>query len=200
VIAYIDMDEVLVDFVGGALKLFGWTKERFIQAHPQGLWDMTPTLEVTHRVFWDTIDKQGKGFWLRLEETPWIDHLLQWVEQNIGEWYIVTTPSFHYSSYSGKRLWLQKKFGRSFDRCILTKYKFLLAKPGTLLIDDRESSIQKFVYTPTLRETGGDGIVFPSLTNSLWANKDCPIDYLNSLLAEKEKTGASKFYQCQRRI
>lgn len=166
----LDMDEVLVDFVGGACRVHGTTREEIESFWPEGHWSVVEPIGASKGIvltedrFWETIHKAGRDFWINLEPLPWLSELLKLV--NGRSWYIVSAPSRCPSSYDGKVQWLKNYFGARFDRFIISPHKYLLAKPGVMLVDDREKNVDEFI------RHGGIGAVFPARSNSRyeWAS------------------------------
>lgn len=180
---YLDLDEVLVDFVGGACKLFGLTYEQVRQHWVPGEWSINNALgkalglggPLPEDELWGRIDN-NTDFWLNLSPLPWADDMLQLVKTLADEWYIVSSPSRCETSYLGKLRWLARKFGPSFDNYVLTSHKHLLDKKRSILIDDKDSTIDKFCLG------GGIGIVFPRHNNRMHSWKDRPFKYVEQLL------------------
>lgn len=162
----LDMDEVCVDFTGGACKVHGLTRPEMYEKFGT-FW--------TGSEFWSPIQAKGVAFWVELEPLPWFTELIHLVEQNSREWHFVTDPTALFSDI-GKIVWLENYFGKDFDQYVLTIHKHLLAKRRTLLIDDRESNIRKFL------KDGGDALLFPSHTNSLKDHIKDPISHLSMSL------------------
>jgi len=175
---FLDLDGVLADFVGGACRIHGWTRERFAAKHPPGSWFMQSTLQVSNTKFWRHIDEAGVDFWLGLQPTPWARELVRLVEQYTKDWYVLSAPSKHVSSYVGKLGWIRRFFGDDFDRLLLTSHKHLLATPQSLLIDDREKTTEAFVAS------GGHAIIFPSLHNCFHPYAADPVPYVSRALKE----------------
>lgn len=171
---YLDMDGVLVDFIGGALKIHGWTRESYLRAMTLGEWDLVKPMGMTEDEFWGPIHNAGERFWVDLRPLPWINEIID-LAKSLGDLWIMTSPTGHPTSYSGKIQWLQNWFGREFNRIILTSEKHFLAQENTLLIDDREETVQNFA------KAGGDAVVFPTLHNSLYCYADDPMKYLSNL-------------------
>jgi 5'(3')-deoxyribonucleotidase len=169
------MDEVLVDFVGGALRIHGWTRQRLEQVRPPGSWSIVEPMGMTPAQFWRPINAAGESFWLGLQLLPWASRVVDWVRSVTPDWYIVSSPSSTTSSYAGKLRWLRRYFGRDFQQFVLTSHKHLLAQPTTLLIDDREETVQQFITA------GGEGLLFPSRHNRLWSLADDPVTHLSFL-------------------
>lgn len=188
-VIYLDMDQVLVDFTGGVCDLFNVEMGDVVGHWQPGDWCMLEPLskalgsEVSLDLFWQVIHSRGSQFWTNLKSLPWLDELIVLVERFTDHWQIVTSPSLDHSSYAGKVLWVQKKFGRKFDRLIPTRYKYLLAQPGTVLIDDREENCEHFEHKPTgdgstFSKTGGEAIIFPSHHNNLYNYRNHPLQWV----------------------
>lgn len=189
----IDMDEVLVDFIGGAAKAFCLSREAVMNERKDNEWSITRAMGLllddpwfNDDKLWDTINSVGIEFWEGLEPLPWIDDVMELVQQATPDWHIATAPSRCDTSYTGKVRWLKNYFGSSFDRFIITPHKTLFARPKSILIDDRERNIHRFIDVNNERypSTRGYGILFPTKGNSLFAEAAYPIDYLNRSLAD----------------
>lgn len=174
----LDMDEVLVDFVSGALATHNVTREAYESEHLKGAWDITPTigrilgrLDWTLDDFWEPIHDAGPEFWLCLQPFPWFTEIIGWAEK-FREWYIVTSPSRNPNSVAGKVAWLQSNFGGKFNRYVITRHKHLLANKDSILVDDRESTVSKFC------QYGGKAILFPTNHNSLFSLREDPMKHV----------------------
>lgn len=192
----LDMDGVLCDFVGGACKAHGWTRDQLEAAWPPGRYGMAAGMGLTPEEFWAPINSKGEEFWSDLEPMHWFQELIDLVEQLVSDnWYVVTAPSRHPDCFSGKAVWIKWHRGTLFNRLVITNHKHLLAKPGALLIDDREATIDKFVAAGMGRS---DGILFPARHNSLHHYRTYPIEYLETIL--KERTDAPKVSERERSL
>lgn len=175
---FVDLDEVVTDFIGSACAVFGITREQLNAEWEPGVWDMIHPLnravskerggnsaEITEERFWSALNKES--FWANLPMLPGSTELLEGVaalaKQHGAEWYFLTSPSLCPTSYSGKVRFLQQKFGRTFNQFFITPHKHLFAKSDAILIDDREETVKKFTAN------GGKGILFPARHNSLHA-------------------------------
>lgn len=173
---FLDLDEVLADFTGAALAVHGWTRERLEASRVPGTWDIDKPMGMTADEFWKPIHEMGESFWQTIHMLPWAREVLDLVDGL--DWYIVTSPSHCITSYVGKLRWLHEHLNSVTDhRCLLTPHKYFLATyPGAVLIDDRESSVERFDYA------GGVGILFPSPGNSLYEMANDPVPYLKEKL------------------
>jgi len=174
------MDEVLVDFVGGALRAHGWTRERLYSAMEPGVWNMAEPMGLTHQEFWKPIDRLGVHFWCNLPALPWAAELLEIVKQLTDDWHIVSSPfpSGTRYSYEGKVRWLKQRFGPRFDRFAITRHKYIFAGPNVILIDDNEETVKRFC------EADGLGLLFPRRLNKLHLYGGDPVNYMRPYLKE----------------
>lgn len=179
---FLDLDEVLVDFVGGCCGVFKADLATLERNWPPGLWDVCVPLGVSEEFFWERLSKEGARFWIDLRPLPWARELIDLVGSITDDWYIVSAPSRCSTSYDGKVRWIKNFFGPDFTRFVLNPHKEILAKPGTVLIDDRDRNVTEFILE------GGSGILWPGHQNSLHEYKRDPLAYVRpKLLALKEK-------------
>ncbi len=188
---FLDMDGVLVDFVGSALSAFKQQRaidvnskqldiDKFMDAWPPGEWNIPKLLHIDEDEFWDTIHKANDGcWWEQLSSYPWAGELVDAARQ-IGKVRILSSPSNHPSCYSGKKVHRDRDFGEL--PLILCREKFLLAMPDRLLIDDNDRNVRRW------REHGGLAILFPRIWNANHEWKDSPMEYVNREL-EKFREG-----------
>lgn len=156
-VLYVDMDDVMADFVGAACLAHGMTREKMETRRKPGCWDIKKALGAnTLKEFWEPINATGSEFWYNLEPLPWFGELVELLVWLQIEWYILSTPGNCPSSYVGKVMWIEKYFGEEFVNYILTPHKHLLAH-NAFLVDDRPDNINKFI------EHGGRGMIFPTL-------------------------------------
>ena len=146
------MDGVLCDFNARAQEVHGCLHLKLTN------WEWHKDIGLTIEEFWEKIDNTP-GFWESLAPFPWMAELVQLIEDQC-EFTLLTAPSWHPSSYAGKRKWIQQYFGESFTACMLGTRKYLLARPDAILIDDSNKNCAKFV------KHGGSAILFPQPWNS----------------------------------
>ena len=176
-VVLLDLDEVLADFVGGALAAHRWTRERLNTVWQPGQWSIVEPMGLTVQQFWAPINNAGEKFWIELQPTPWMQPLVHTIQAMVGEaWYIVTSPSSNRLSWSGKLQWIHDHFGSQFDRVVFTAHKYLLANPQSILVDDRQETIERFM------DYGGRGITFPSRHNYLHLYAVDPVGYVSKQL------------------
>lgn len=157
-IVYLDIDGVLANFNKAAFRALG------LEYKPDH-----PVLKEWHwyKYFGLTFDQLNEvctsDFWVNLEWTPDGQEILHLVEDNFDNIYLLTTPMPNYQSYDGKIKWVKANLPRYFRKTIITMApKHLLAKPNTLLIDDKDSNCEEF------NEAGGSAILVPRSWNMSW--------------------------------
>lgn len=132
--------------------------------------------------FWEPIGPLGAGFWSgMIKPTPWIDDMRQIIAEHEGS-YILTQPSGPdiVGCVKGKMEWCREQFPTMamYLRVLATPYKYLLANPNSLLIDDNEDNVRLFELN------GGKAILFPTLGNRLYNLRHDPVSYVREQLAK----------------
>lgn len=175
---FLDLDDVLVDFVGAAARVHGTTIEVVQQKWPPGTWGMDQGMGMTGEQFRKPIDEAGEDFWANLEPLPWYDEMIKVVETYLAtEWILCTSAGLYEHAYRGKLTWIQKKFGATFNKFIITDYKFMFANPMSVLIDDKEEACVQFTMN------GGRALLFPRHWNSLYEeSKHSPVAWLRQYM------------------
>jgi 5'(3')-deoxyribonucleotidase len=154
----LDMDGVLVDFIGGFFHdhirrrgQAGWTP---MKNPDKGKWfDITP----------EQWDRLGYEFWKDLPWTKLGSQILDLAEQIFDRdgIYLCTSPCKTDGCLEGKRAWIEKNLDPHYHRrFIMTPQKHVLAHPGNLLIDDHDDNVRKF------RAAGGYAHLVPEHLNS----------------------------------
>ena len=139
---YCDMDQVLVNLMGGANKALAAAG---LKPFPQEEKDAK----------WKALSKVPK-FWANLE--PMSDAMMLWRYIKPHQAYILSTPSKRMATCKPEKLeWIRKHLGNVEQIHLVPrddKQKFAITKDGTpnLLIDDYEKNIKEWV------SAGGIGI------------------------------------------
>lgn len=161
----LDVDGVLSDFLGSALKLMNaehpdivpWTKENW----PKGETGIESFYDLTPKEFWGRIADE-EDFWYNLPKLPHADALVKYCKEQSERMVVMTSPAMHSSCYSQKYRWIKKNLKIAHKNIIIGGAKELLARPDRLLIDDSVKKYGRFV------EAGGKAILFPSEQNWNW--------------------------------
>jgi 5'(3')-deoxyribonucleotidase len=166
---YLDLDGVLVDFLGGLAEV--------ADVDPDSLrscthyWGVTEVLaRETGRPwsvedFWGLIEKGGHSLWANLNKYPWCDDLYA-LCCSFAPTVIMTSPGKHPSSASGKMEWIQKNLP-NVERFAITPCKHHMSHPGAILIDDNPEGCSQFMLH------GGAAYLFPQNWNTEdWESRD----------------------------
>lgn len=159
----LDMDGVLVDWISDAMRVHGHVYEP--ATYPCGLYEVERHLGLDASAFWKAIDA-APDFWQQLQPLPWLDRLLEWSVNHAASVIVLSSPSYHPSSWSGKREWHLRHIAPRWPkvRLVLDQVKGERAKPGRLLIDDHVVNIEAW------RRGGGEAWLFPQPWNHAWAD------------------------------
>lgn len=161
------MDGVMVNFVGSVNEHMGIPKET-IPTKWNWVKDYGFTFDDVNS--WCTID-----FWVSLNWTSDGHDIIRLVTSTFKpeQIYLLTTPMPNSGSYTGKALWVQKHLPEYSKRLIIiTAPKSLLAKPNTLLIDDKDENVEEFV------KAGGHGILINRPWNKGYERADHTVEDL----------------------
>lgn len=183
---FLDMDEVLADFIGGACRVWGTTEAEVLPHWTRGVWNIIPPLsralklpELTEAEFWAPIVERGEDFWRSLPMLPWARELVDLVHKlSGGDWYVLTSPGPHPSALTGKARWLRGRLGIQHEQMIPTPHKHLLAAPGRILVDDREDNCRDW-YGHL-----GKAVVFPRWHNYYADYRANPLPIVEAQLRE----------------
>lgn len=150
---FLDMDGVLVNFRKGVHDAFGKFYDYATLSNKWTFWNDWDdvTLEMVNHAcntkFWECLEwtKDGRNILLAI-----------WKIFNSENIYLLTDPVIGTGTHTGKMLWIDAWLPEYVKRTIITQApKHLLARPDTLLIDDKDENVDGF------REAGGQGILVP---------------------------------------
>lgn len=153
---FVDLDGVLTDFEKKLAETLGKKLERG--------WDFGNDPKV-----WAKIDEAGEAFWTNMEWMSDGHELWDFIKDFKPT--VLTAPSRHETSKSGKKIWLKENLPGV--PAIIDSKKEEYAKDGYILIDDREKNIKKW------EEAGGIGVLHTDAKST--------IKKLKKLMDEKEK-------------
>lgn len=165
---FLDMDGVIMDFVGGIFKWYqtegltheditGWNKIVTLTCEAKGM---------TKSEFWKGLTDE---FWEGLEFLPWAEDLIALLEPYKPV--LLTSPGSH--GAGGKQAAIRKglkQFWRD-DRYLIGPAKSYVAHPEAVLIDDSEKNVDAF------SEAGGRAILFPQPWNRFGSSRD-PVKFI----------------------
>lgn len=164
---YLDLDDVLADFMNGLHKALSIPYNYFNYPYKKGDWDILGHQIILNDelVTFEQCDACcDTAFWINLEWTHDGRDILRAIMDKPGldKVYLLTAPMPNLESASGKMMWVYENLPVYMKRTIITQApKSLLAKPGTLLLDDKDENVEEFV------KAGGNAILVPRPWNKL---------------------------------
>lgn len=155
---FLDLDGVLVNFVGGACRHHKMPTP-YTRAASLGEWDVVKLLDVSPDQFWRGM---GYDFWRLLDWMPDGRDILAVVESVFGadNVCLLTSPSDNFGAVEGKRAWVKNHLPSYFDRLIVGRCKDFMAGPERVLVDDYPVNVEKF------SAAGGLGLLVPRPWNN----------------------------------
>lgn len=183
---FLDMDDVIADFMGELHKALNIPYNYSNYPYKKGIWDI-----LGHQImlndelvsFEQCNDCCDIHFWHYLE---WMydgrDILRMILDKfHTNQIYLLTTPMPNVCSPTGKTLWVRDNLPEYIKRTIITQApKHLLARPDTLLIDDKDKNIDGFI------EAGGRGLLVPRLWNRAHFCADRTVEVVKEFLENLE--------------
>jgi len=171
---FLDMDGVLTNFRKGVYKAFNIPYD-FTKENPNyefwESWGKGATWKHVHEVC-NSIE-----FWANLEWMPDGLEIYSIIRDKFEteQIYLLTNPLAGGDLTSaGKMKWIKKHLPDFYRHTIITaSSKGLLAKPGTLLIDDHDKNVNEF------KEAGGSAILVPQPWNKADAFADLSLEIVN---------------------
>ena len=174
---YLDLDGVCTQWWETAAKLFPETSFSPTGPLPYQLEELFGTTadEITRRV-----NAQGVFWWATLPEYPWFRELYNEL-CGTGKDVVFLTASGHYPhGATGKVIWLQDRFGSTYDQFVITRLKHKLAHGSAVLVDDSEAMVEKF------NKAGGKTILFPQRWNKNINHMEKPVHFVMRALGYLE--------------
>ena len=176
---YLDLDGVLVDFVGGVCKVFGISKEELYRRWEPNNWKIHEGLEMTESDLWQTIDTVPH-FWEQLEWTEdgkQILHLCErYLDPDDDELVLMTSPSRDPKSAAGKIEWIYQHAPKYRRKFAITPVKTGFASLQSVLVDDSDRNIREFMLAL------GWTVLIPRRWNSNYNIRNSTLKFLEESL------------------
>ena len=174
---YLDMDGVLVNFLGGLHKSLNIPYSYENYPYEKGKWNMFTDIKGFDDIpatFKECNDCCTTSFWRHLDWMHDGRDILRTILGTLGleKVYFLTMPMPNLESASGKMIWVNDNLSIYLKRTIITQApKHLLARPNTLLIDDKDENVDGFC------EAGGKALLVPRPWNRahLQANRTAEV-------------------------
>lgn len=183
-IVYLDLDDVLADFRTAACNLIGADPEETNRlCREKNEWDISKAHGIPSHVLWTKIAEKGEAFWTSLSLLGHATELIELVAKTnclfqtgrselankSKHVYVLSSPGIDPEGTAtvGKLLWLKRNFGKGYTNGIITPHKELLARPGSILIDDKPENCERW------EQAGGSSILFPGpVANNQYVGKE----------------------------
>ena len=154
-VCFVDLDGVLVDFVGGLAKALG-------SALTRHTWPDTYCLELalgldSPEAVWQHPNVETKDFWANLEKLQWADDLVKLAGKRRREVVFLSQGVRDPQSYGGKVMWVKQHYPKI--PYLLGSQKKFVAAPGHILIDDHLDNIDAWAVR------GGTAVLVPAPWN-----------------------------------
>lgn len=173
---FLDMDGVLVNFRKGIHDAFNKPYNHITSPENKkwSFWNDWPdvTFEMVNAIC-------TTSFWQHLEGMYDGRDILTMIEYKFApaQIYLLTTPMPNLESASGKMIWVHDHLPSYLKHTIITQApKYLLARPDTLLIDDKNENIDDF------REAGGKAHLIARPWNRAYLQADRTVEVVREFL------------------
>lgn len=168
-VIFLDLDGVVVDFMGGVERFFGID----LSNHQKWEFDYKEQFGMSADTFWNML---GIDFWVNLEFEKWGKELIRLLEPLKP--CILSKPTS--GTASGKQEWIKRNLPSYWreKRWLLGPNKNFCAHQGAILIDDREEHVDEFIAY------GGNAILFPRRWNCLRELEPVAVQHTMSALLE----------------
>lgn len=162
----LDLDGVLSNFLGLAIERLNQALNRDEPVPDMdermfaliGNWSIAEVYAISDDQFWETLEHKD-DFWCSIAPFPWARELYEWLK-TIAPVTICTSPSLHPKCAGQKIEWAMRHLGIHNSGMMIGGRKHLMARPGSVLIDDYPKNCAAF------REAGGVAIQVPSNWNT----------------------------------
>jgi hypothetical protein len=167
---YLDMDDTIVDFTGGACKAHGFP----VESLSEGDGALCDKMNISPQEFWAKCS--GHDFWAGLEWHPQGGEIMDIVSLCAVSTWLITSPSDDPGSCSGKYAWLQANLPGRRRNLVMSTARAAVAAPGRILIDDRQENCEQW------EARGGEAILIPRPNNRRFAHTAGAVGYLRNEL------------------
>jgi len=154
---FLDLDGVVIDWLGGVIKYFGLSISEFdVRSYGQIEQIAKEEKGLTRNQFWK---QQGKEFWTNLQMYPWAHDLLKMLAPFRPV--ILTAPTLNNAGW--RQEWIRRNMPNYFDekRYLIGPAKWSVAHTNAILIDDKPKNLEEFY------QAGGTTLTFPQPWNSI---------------------------------
>jgi hypothetical protein len=152
---FLDLDGVIIDWDGGAIKWFGLDKTHEDVTNWGKVFEWTG---LSTPEFWENLDH--RLFWEELGFLPGAKSILSMLNRVEANVCLLTSPALHTAGW--RQNWIQENMPSYFysKRYLIGPAKEFCAHENTWLIDDYDVTVSCF------REAGGNAILYPQPWNN----------------------------------
>lgn len=169
---YLDIDGVLADFDQGLCE---WMGENL--PAEGGQWQLAKYLGFSSEdEFLQYIHDLPAEFWVGLRVLPWAADLVSLCRRTVKTVRLATAAVHSEDCVAGKIRWVRNHFPELASHTLMIRDKWMLAKPGRILIDDLETQCDRF------HAHGGSAILFPQPWNKAGRHVDRRLEHVEFLL------------------
>ena len=165
----LDLDGVLVDFVGGACRSHGRPDPYTEPLDPvvAGKFDMEKIWGMDINEFWEPMTEPR--WWEELEFMSDAKEILELCERAVGmdNVCLLTMPFRGSGPVVGKINWIERNMPEYSRRYLIGPTKQFCANSDSILVDDRNKNIEDFA------EAGGNVVLVPRACNSNYRERHC---------------------------
>lgn len=144
---FVDMDGVIVDWLGAAAKACGLDvrSPTIRNKLKQGV-ELQEAFGISDGAMWSRITPYGSEWWANLQPLPWANELLTRLAQR-GDVTLLTSPGklpdVAATAAAGKIKYIHQRLGGM--PYIITWHKERCVAPDVILVDDSEKKYNKFI-------------------------------------------------------
>jgi hypothetical protein len=162
-IIYLDLDDVLCDFVPEAYKLMG-LENPYLSGYTGT--EMSRPTGLTHKEFWRKFNRLATAdWWASLPKLSHADELIELAEGAADDVAICSRPQFTEACYAGKLRWVREHTNLDL---ILIQQKWRLWRKGAILIDDSPFNIRMFTAgSIVFKRPWNEGMTFEEIKTTL---------------------------------
>jgi len=154
---FLDLDGVVVDWLGGSLKVCGLSADdSTIRQHLREGNSIDDVLPGGRKQLTEAVNAGGPAFWTNLEFLPWGRRIVALAQQfkDTHDFAFLTSPGKFPLAAQGKVAWLLANYPD--ESIIICRDKHLCASANAVLIDDSDYQIKPFVCN------SGNGYLWPN--------------------------------------
>lgn len=161
----LDMDGVLVDFVGAVCKVHK-RPDPYADGKNRGEFDMSKIWNMRPAEFWNPLTPR---FWATMQPTEDCFKIVELLEKSFDICLLSSPSANAHESMAGKYLWIEKYLPQYKRKFLFGPCKEFCAGNGHFLVDDYDKNVDKF---------GPNAFLYPRPWNRHWSSAPIALDSL----------------------